>query len=797
MKNKILVFFVSFFIIFGFIFVAKYYALLNIVLQISKISDEMQSLQRANINIEVHFVNKLSLINFDKINQNLEIFDYNLQNLLKTQNPLFQTLNERLNDIEQNFEKRRQEIYKFNTINSETLALLKQFEMQFNELNNPQIYSQIYATIFSLNYREDQIVKKAGYAIPQPLLNDGIDSEFINTARKIAQNFILLNEIYENSKTGVSTKIALLLKDFSSLSDEYYLELKYMIALFFGLFLLSLIFALIINRKIYKLKSLFYGFENIINNGFSRAFLLNEKFEISYANEKYKNSQNGEILNQTPEILRSEEIKENAQNSLKMGKNFELEEFISEDKSGKILFEKVKFFPLKRQNSEFSYGCLMLDSSQNRDIKNALTKTKIELYKQAFIDKLTGLGNETALNQALDENTNSLLIYININNFTNLQFFYKSSVIDEIIKEFAKTLNLCIETNKIDAKVYHFMLDEFFVLYHSGDIGDDLMILKSYFENRIFNINSNEFGQIIAPLNISFGISTANGEITSKIYQATLAYKDARSRGENVGFYESDNETEQKYQQNQIVTNMIQNAINNDKIFVLTQPVFDISKNDQNGDFSVVYYEILVRLIDSKGKIRLPDEFLEIAKSTSLYFSITKIVIEQTFNLLEKFPERKFSINLSNLDITNNSLKEFFIFKAQKSKFCHNLCVEILESEEIKNYGLIENFIDLVQSFGCLIAIDDFGNGYSNFYRFLSLKVDYIKIDGSIISKITTDKIAFSLVKTISEFAKIHNYKVVAEQVDNIETIELLKQIDIKFIQGFILSKPISPDMIL
>ncbi|MBR2157651.1 MAG: EAL domain-containing protein [Campylobacter sp.] len=88
------------------------------------------------------------------------------------------------------------------------------------------------------------------------------------------------------------------------------------------------------------------------------------------------------------------------------------------------------------------------------------------------------------------------------------------------------------------------------------------------------------------------------------------------------------------------------------------------------------------------------------------------------------------------------------------------------------------------------MAIDDFASGYSNYYRILALNVDYIKIDGSIIKKIAIDSNSRAIVETIVSFAKRQNYEIVAEFVENIETMEIVKSLGIKFVQGFLLGKP-------
>ncbi|MFW5624334.1 MAG: EAL domain-containing protein [Campylobacter hyointestinalis] len=238
---------------------------------------------------------------------------------------------------------------------------------------------------------------------------------------------------------------------------------------------------------------------------------------------------------------------------------------------------------------------------------------------------------------------------------------------------------------------------------------------------------------------------------------------------------------------------MIQYALNQNKVIVECQGIFDIQ------NFStpkIASYEVLIRILDGENKIHYPGEFLGVAKHTSLYIALTKEVINKTFDLVETFADKRFSINLSSIDMVNEGVKKLFI---QKLKACSNpnhLTVEILESEGIDDYASINPFIESIKDHGCKLAIDDFGSGYSNYYRMLELNIDYLKIDGSIIKKLPTDENARSVVRTIVDFANRQGYDVVAEFVATEEILTQVKSYNIKYAQGFLLGKPTHPSNI-
>jgi c-di-GMP phosphodiesterase len=130
-----------------------------------------------------------------------------------------------------------------------------------------------------------------------------------------------------------------------------------------------------------------------------------------------------------------------------------------------------------------------------------------------------------------------------------------------------------------------------------------------------------------------------------------------------------------------------------------------------------------------------------------------------------------------NLDKIDNEKKEQIVF-------------EILESDYITDYSLLEDFVIKYRNQGIKIAIDDFGTGYSNFAHILKIRPNYIKIDGSLIKNINTDKNSYELVKSIIDFSKALNIKVIAEFVHSKEVYESILNLGVDEFQGFYLGEP-------
>jgi len=192
---------------------------------------------------------------------------------------------------------------------------------------------------------------------------------------------------------------------------------------------------------------------------------------------------------------------------------------------------------------------------------------------------------------------------------------------------------------------------------------------------------------------------------------------------------------------------------------------------------------------DEHGKILSPYVFLDIAKKLNFYDQLSQIVIAQS-TLLAKKHNVHVSINITKEDILTPKTVEILFSCIKKYNLQGKVTLELVESEGIEDSKEIRDFLQKVRKLGCLIAIDDFGSGYSNFEYLLRIAVDFIKIDGSLIKNIDKDMASRSAVQAIVNFAKSFDVKVVAEYVHNEAVYNEVKTLGIDFAQGFYLHEP-------
>jgi EAL domain-containing protein (putative c-di-GMP-specific phosphodiesterase class I) len=228
----------------------------------------------------------------------------------------------------------------------------------------------------------------------------------------------------------------------------------------------------------------------------------------------------------------------------------------------------------------------------------------------------------------------------------------------------------------------------------------------------------------------------------------------------------------------------LKNVVENSNIEPYFQAIYDAKT------IKINKYESLMRLSDSKTKeVFSVFPFLQTAKKIKLYEKMMEIMIEKTFEICSSL-NIEFSINLCYEDISNRYFRDYIYKKINNCSKPENIIFEILESDFIEDFNIVKDFAAHVRTFGCKIAIDDFGSGYSSMENILKLKPEIIKIDGSLIKNIDTSIESKTIVKNIVNMAKELNAKTVAEYVHSKEVYEEVITLQIDFLQGFYLSEP-------
>ena len=278
--------------------------------------------------------------------------------------------------------------------------------------------------------------------------------------------------------------------------------------------------------------------------------------------------------------------------------------------------------------------------------------------------------------------------------------------------------------------------------------------------------------------------NTTQNPLLSAMINADMALRRAKAVRKKYVIYDESMDIPKEFEQNIRWTQKLKYAIKEDRIIPFFQPIL----NNHNG--RIEKYECLVRMRDLDGKIIPPYYFLAVAKKARLYRYITTIMIDKSFQFFEK-TGYEFSINLSLEDILDDKTSNYILSRVrQNRKLAKQVVFELLETENMQNYDQVKTFVGLLKDAGCKIAIDDFGTGYSNFSNLIQLRVDYIKIDSSLIRSLDEDKSSQIIIKTIASFARELGLETISECVHNKSVYEKSIELGIDYSQGYYFGEP-------
>ena len=401
---------------------------------------------------------------------------------------------------------------------------------------------------------------------------------------------------------------------------------------------------------------------------------------------------------------------------------------------------------------------------------------KQDLIKKFFNDHLTNIPNIFKLRKDLQDCQDVTLIDITIDEFKSINSFYGFLVGDYVLENLAQYL-----LDVPDADVYKMPGGEFILLLHRHYSYYDLKEYLDEFYEKVSQL-SVTYSEVQISLDFTIAAATAHS-IDNILAKLSMALMFAQKNKLPYFIYEDRLEFESNYRENLAMTTKVREAIKNDRIVAYYQPIVD------NTTGQVAKYETLARLVNDEGEILAPDQFLQISKKTKIYSAITKKMIKSAFEMFAD-NDYEFSINISVDDIINQDTYYFIIEKLRNSDLSDRIIFEFVESDAISGAERTLEFVKEVKRYGAKIAIDDFGSGYSNFSMLVNMKVDYIKIDGSLISNIDRSWSSLLVVESIVDFAKKLNVRVIAEYVYSSTIYSKVKELGIEFSQGFYIDKP-------
>lgn len=218
-------------------------------------------------------------------------------------------------------------------------------------------------------------------------------------------------------------------------------------------------------------------------------------------------------------------------------------------------------------------------------------------------------------------------------------------------------------------------------------------------------------------------------------------------------------------------------------LYMVYQPIWDINKKCFN------HCEALIRLDNDELGYVGPGEFIPIAESFGLASEIDQFVLNETCAFMQRNPQIEIlEVNVSCAEFFNNPSERFLKTINDYNIDPKRLCLEITETIAVKYPTKTREFMNDLGQHGIKFAMDDFGSGYSNMARFITLPFSIAKLDKSLLSEQLNVEIFFNA--AVNLFKSL-NIPIVIEGVENERQLEISKQKEVDYIQGYYFTKPL------
>jgi len=427
------------------------------------------------------------------------------------------------------------------------------------------------------------------------------------------------------------------------------------------------------------------------------------------------------------------------------------------------------------------------------------SKKNSEIRFQATHDELTKLANrkefnhrlEDAFNSAKDNHENHALCFLDLDNFKTINDNCGHKAGDELLIQLTKIIQNKIRSHDTLARIGG---DEFGLLLEGCSMENAIEIAEgivNLIKNYEFNWQHKKFH-----VGVSIGlvmIDRDTQDIEKSLSQADIACYAAKDMGRNqVHIHGLDDERVKKMHKELSWVAEINQASSDNRFSLCLQSIENLKSNQ-----ACSMYEVLLRLNDDEGTLISPGSYIPAAERFSLMKEVDYWVIEQTFKQLSKLYKSVTNcnvclfINISVNSLTNNQFSDFVIQQYKKYNISPDaVCLEMSESNAIKNINQTADIISALRKYNIKFALDDFGTGTCSFSYLKNLPVDYLKIDGNLIKNISHDTADKAMVAAINQIGKVMNIETIAKHVENIFTLNQLKDIGIDYAQGFYLGKP-------
>lgn len=409
-------------------------------------------------------------------------------------------------------------------------------------------------------------------------------------------------------------------------------------------------------------------------------------------------------------------------------------------------------------------------------------------------DVVTGLYNRRAFQRELDELMasrpgNGSLIVCDIDEFKAVNEVSGHASGDAMLMYFARQVTSGEPLPILAARLG----DDEFAFYYA-DMGAAEAIVTARQVNQMLVGVGPTLGLPKRSFTTCVGIAMdqdADRHADNLIAMAETALVQARAKGEGNWHLYSPSDAYQADRGRRVYwSDELEKALAENRLVLHYQPIMDLQTQQ------VSHWEALIRLQDTEGGLIMPGQFMGVAEATGMVRRLDRWVLgaagramRQVFHLQDV----RLAVNLSGRSLDDEETFETLRRVLQERNLPgERFILEITETAALANIKVAARLMARYRELGCTFSLDDFGVGYTSFQYLKELPVDSVKIDGSFVVGLKRNRDDQVFVKALTEAVHGFGKKVVAEFVEDGETLEMLREYGVDYAQGYYIGRPAS-----
>ncbi len=427
-------------------------------------------------------------------------------------------------------------------------------------------------------------------------------------------------------------------------------------------------------------------------------------------------------------------------------------------------------------------------------MRTGIAEREQEILRLAYQDTLTGLPNRALFNDRLQQaivtaqrsGQSVTILMTDLDRFKYVNDTLGHGVGDHVLREVAGRLQEALRSSDTIARLGG---DEFAILLTTGNSDQATRVA-----NKIVRALEQPITYEDQPLDVGTSIGIAHypehgADAGTLLRNADIAMYVAKRNKTGFAIYDPEYDTHQ--QEHLSLLGELRHAVEHDELKVFYQPKVSLLNS------SVGAVEALLRWDHPTRGFIAPAMFIPFAEHTGYIKILTRWVLSESLRQCGVWRAAgmplRVSVNISARDLMNRELPELIAELMRKHDVPADLlCLEITESGFMEDPAYAQKVLQRLSDLGIHLSIDDYGTGYSSLSYIVQLPVDELKIDRSFVTHIATDEHTSTIVRSTIELGHSLGLKVVAEGVEDEQSLQLLRELGCDQAQGYFISKPVS-----